>query len=71
MPETARSARVVSVAAGIQNMDRTAPVRDGRHQVLAVLIGNWVNEGHTIGTGEAPPVTILTSDAHGWRSRAT
>ncbi len=66
MSETARSARVVSVAAGIQNADRTAPVRDGRHQALAVLIGNWVNEGHTIGTGEVPPVPILTSDVYEW-----
>jgi hypothetical protein len=66
MPETARSARVVSVAAGIQNMDRTAPVRDGRHQALAVLIGNWINEGHTVGTGSSPSLPIVTSDVYEW-----
>jgi hypothetical protein len=48
----AGSARVVSVAAGVENTERAAPVRDGRHQALAVLIGNWINEGHTIATGE-------------------
>jgi hypothetical protein len=31
-----------------------------------VLIGNWINEGHTIGTGEAPPVPIFTSDVYEW-----
>jgi hypothetical protein len=66
MSDTARSARVVSVAAGIQDTGRTAPVRDGRHQALAVLIGNWINEGHTTGTGETPPVPILTSDVYEW-----
>lgn len=66
MSDTTRSARVVSVAAGIQHTDRTAPARDGRHQALVVLIGNWINEGHTTGTGEAPPVPILTSDVYEW-----
>jgi hypothetical protein len=60
------SARVVNVAAGVENSGRTAPVRDGRHQALAVLIGKWINEGHTIGTGDIPSVPILTSDVYEW-----
>jgi hypothetical protein len=46
MSHTTESARVVNVAAGIENTDRTAPVPDGRHQALAVLIGKWINEGN-------------------------
>jgi hypothetical protein len=60
------SARVVKVAAGVENTDRTAPVRDGRHQALAVLIGDWINEGHTIETEDIPSVPILTSDVYEW-----
>jgi hypothetical protein len=63
---TTGSARVVNVAAGVERTDRTAPVRDGRHQALAVLIGKWINEGHTIGTAEIPSVPILTSDVYEW-----
>jgi len=59
-----KSARVVNVAAGVENADRTAPVRDGRHQALAVLIGKWINEGHTIEAAESPSVPILTSDVY-------
>jgi hypothetical protein len=66
MSSPSRSARVVNVAAGIQHTDLAAPVRDGRHQGLEVLIGNWINEGHTIGTAEAPSVPILTSDSYQW-----
>jgi len=65
-PTTAGSARVVSVAAGVEQTDRTAPVRDGRHQALAVLIGKWINEGHTVQTAEVPSVPILTSDVYEW-----
>jgi hypothetical protein len=53
-------ARVVNVAAGVENTGQTAPVRDGRHQVLEVLIGKWINEGRTIGTGGPP----IGSDPH-------
>lgn len=63
---TTGSARVIDVAAGVENTDRSAPVRDGRHQALAVLIGKWINEGHTTGTAEIPPVLILTSDVYEW-----
>jgi hypothetical protein len=63
---TTGSARVVTVAAGVENTGRTAPVRDSRHQALAVLIGNWINEGHTIETAEIPSVPILTSDIYEW-----
>jgi len=60
------TARVVNVAAGVENTDRTTPVRDGRHQALALLIGKWINEGHTIETAEIPSVPILTSDVYEW-----
>ncbi|HEY2207263.1 MAG TPA: DUF1579 family protein [Pseudonocardia sp.] len=63
---TTGSARVVTVAAGVENTDRAAPVRDGRHQALAVLIGKWVNEGHTIAAEGIPSVPILASDVYEW-----
>jgi hypothetical protein len=63
---TTAAARVVSVAAGVENADRTAPARDSRHEALAVLIGNWINEGHTIETNQIPSVPILTSDVYEW-----
>src|SRR6185312_495376 len=66
MSQSAKSAHVVNVAAGVENTDQAAPVRDRRHQALAVLIGNWINEGHTAGTGEIPSVPILTSDVYEW-----
>jgi Protein of unknown function (DUF1579) len=65
-PDTTESARVVNVAAGVENTGRTAPVPDRRHQALAVLIGKWINEGHTIETAEIPSVPILTSDVYEW-----
>ncbi len=63
---TTGSGRVVNVAAGVEHTGQAAPVRDGRHQALAVLIGKWVNEGHTIGAAEIPSVPILTSDVYEW-----
>ena len=51
---TTGSARVVNVAAGIDNTGRAALVRDGRHQALAVLIGKWINEGRSE-TGRVAP----------------
>ncbi len=66
MSQTAKSARVVKVAAGVEDTDQAAPVRDDRHQALAVLVGKWINEGRTIGAGEIPSVPILTSDVYEW-----
>jgi hypothetical protein len=60
------SARVVSVAAGLQKTERAAPVRDGRHQALAVLIGNWINEGATIAADGIESAPIRTSDVYEW-----
>jgi hypothetical protein len=60
------SARVVAVAAGVEATDRAAPERDHRHEALAVLIGHWINEGHTTGSSEIPAVPILTSDVYEW-----
>ncbi|MFI9384640.1 hypothetical protein [Kutzneria sp. NPDC052558] len=53
--------RVVSVAAGMQETEQVAAVRDGRHEALAVLIGNWINEGITAGGAR-----IVTSDVYEW-----
>jgi hypothetical protein len=66
MSDTTTSARVVNVAAGMETTNQTAPVRDRRHQALAVLIGNWINEGHTIETAQSPSLPILTSDVYEW-----
>jgi hypothetical protein len=63
---SAKSARVVNVASGVQTTDRAIPVRDGRHQALAVLIGNWINEGATIAAADVPSVPIRTSDVYEW-----
>jgi len=60
------TARVVSVAAGMQETDRPTPVRDARHEALAVLIGNWINEGATVATADTPSVPILTGDVYEW-----
>jgi hypothetical protein len=50
----------------VEKTDQTAPARDSRHEALAVLIGSWINEGHTIGTAEISSVPILTSDVYEW-----
>ena len=63
---SAKSARVVNVASGMQTTGRAAPVRDGRHQALAVLIGNWINEGATVATADVPTAAIRTSDVYEW-----
>src|ERR1700677_4154912 len=60
------SAGVISVAAGMEKTGQTPAVADSHHQALSVLIGKWINEGHTIGTGEIPPGPILTSDVYEW-----
>jgi hypothetical protein len=68
MPDgtTPSSPRVVQVAAGLESTDREVPVRDRRHAALDVLIGKWINEGHTVATPEVPSVPILTSDVYEW-----
>src|ERR1700690_1687229 len=63
---SAGSARVATVAAGREKTDRPPPVRDGRHQALAVLIGNWINEGATVATADIPSAAIRTSDVYEW-----
>src|ERR1700722_8938041 len=63
---SATSARVVSVASGMQQTDRATPARDARHEALAVLIGNWINEGTTVATADVPSVPIRTSDVYEW-----
>lgn len=63
---TASSPRVVMVAAGVESTTRLVPVRDARHEALDVLIGKWINEGHTVATTEVPSLPILTSDVYEW-----
>src|SRR5580704_1369282 len=63
---SATSARVVTVAAGLEQTGRPAAVRDSRHQALAVLIGNWINEGATVATADIPSAPIRTSDVYEW-----
>jgi hypothetical protein len=36
------------------------------HRRLDILIGKWINEGHTIAGGDAPARKILTSDVYAW-----
>jgi hypothetical protein len=67
MPESSSaSPRVVNVAAGVENTAGPVPVRDGRHEALDVLIGKWINEGHTVATAGVPSLAILTSDVYEW-----
>ena len=63
---TARGPRVLNVAAGVETSESPAPRRDARHDALRVLVGKWINAGHTIGAPEAPAVPILTSDVYEW-----
>lgn len=63
---SAQSARVVNVASGMQQTDQATPARDARHEALAVLIGNWINEGATVETADVPSVPIRTSDVYEW-----
>jgi hypothetical protein len=58
------SARVVTVAAGLEHTDRTAPVRDDRHRALEVLIG-------ATPTARRSTTASATSARPGWRSTAT
>ena len=61
---TTESARIVDVAAGLERTGRRTPVRNARHLALDVLIGRWINEGHTIAAPGIPSVPILTSDVY-------
>jgi hypothetical protein len=36
------------------------------HELLNVVVGKWINEGHTVATVDAPSVRILTSDVYEW-----
>jgi len=36
------------------------------YRLLDVIIGKWINEGHTISSGDAPSVKIVTSDVYEW-----
>ncbi|HTW42127.1 MAG TPA: hypothetical protein VMD79_07410 [Solirubrobacteraceae bacterium] len=61
---TAQPGRVIRVASGVESTEQPASVRDRRHRALAVFLGRWINEGHTIATGRVPSLPILTSDVY-------
>jgi len=42
------------------------PAPAAAHRRLAVFIGKWINEGHTIAGPDAPALKILTSDIYEW-----
>ena len=43
------------------------PAQPGpEHRLMGVFIGKWINEGHTIASGDIPAVPILTSDVYEW-----
>jgi len=63
---TSSSPRVVKVAAGVESAAGLVPVRDARHEALDVLIGKWINEGHTVASAQLPSLPILTSDVYEW-----
>ena len=60
---TARGPRVLNVAAGVETSESPAPRRDARHDALRVLVGKWINAGHTIG---APEAIASTSPLSAW-----
>jgi hypothetical protein len=54
---------VTGVAVGQVNQ----PAQPGpEHRLLGVFIGKWINEGHTVASGDMPAVKILTSDVYEW-----
>jgi hypothetical protein len=61
---TVQPGHVVRVASGVESTEQPAPVRDRRHRALEVLVGRWINEGHTIATEQVPSLPILTSDVY-------
>ena len=36
------------------------------HARLNIFIGQWINEGYTVASADAPAVKILTSDVYAW-----
>ncbi len=48
--------------ARVTNTVRPAPELER----LRVFIGRWITEGETVGSTEAPPVTIVASDVYQW-----
>jgi hypothetical protein len=66
MSRTDAAARVVTVAAGVEQTSRSVPVRDGRHEALSVLVGSWINSGRTVARPGVPSAPILTSDVYEW-----
>jgi len=48
----------------VEQQQRSEP--GAKHRVLDVIIGKWVNEGHTVTSDGAPSAKILTSDVYEW-----
>ena len=66
--DATKSGRVVRVAAGVESTSQAVPVRDARHETLAVLIGRWINEGRSIAgdvlrwSGDRTGCTVTMTD---------
>lgn len=56
--------RVRRVAAGVEDSAAAPAARDRRHIALEVLVGRWINDGHTVATPQAPSQPIRTSDTY-------
>lgn len=54
---------VRGVAAGIVDQP---PTPGPEHKRLEVIIGKWINEGHTVAAPGAPSVKITASDTYEW-----
>ena len=46
----------------VENQQRSGP----EHELLDVIIGKWINEGHTVASEDAPSTRVLTSDVYEW-----
>ena len=47
-------------------MEQQRPEPGAEHRELAIIIGKWINEGHTVTAEGAPSARILTSDVYEW-----
>jgi hypothetical protein len=47
-------------------VEQQRPEPGVEHRELAIIIGKWINEGHTVTAEGAPSARILTSDVYEW-----
>jgi hypothetical protein len=58
---------VRAVNRGVEDTSSQVRVhRDPALDALDVIIGRWINEGHTLNTGDAESMRIVTSDVYEW-----